>query len=213
MAKELEKLEMAQLGSELGFAERLFITRDNGERAYPFLAERLRSIPDGEALLLVFPPNQLLDASFVDECIVRLGQELLAGKFGHRTLLLQGLTDNSIININSVIALRKFKLAFLVVQPTGEWQCIGRLAISLHEVLDLLAQRERLTAPELAETMQLAINSASNRLKRLYDQRLIWREHEISDKGLQYIYHFWQWTQHEILHKKGEIADGNSNSI
>lgn len=190
----MEKVDMAQLGSELSFAERLFITRDNGERAYPFLAERLGSIPDGKALLLLFPLDQLLDASFVDECIVRLGEELLAGKFGHRALLLQGLTDNSIINIKSVIALRKLKLAFLVVQPSGEWQCIGRLATSLHEVLNLLAKRERLTAPELALSMQLAINSASNRLKRLYDQRLIWREHEISDKGLQYIYYFWQWT-------------------
>jgi predicted transcriptional regulator len=41
--------------------------------------------------------------------------------------------------------------------------------------------------------MGLAINTASNRLKRLYDRRLVRREYEVSAKGLQYYYYFWQW--------------------
>ena len=71
----------------------------------------------------------------------------------------------------------------------------GETRETLAETLDLVAKRERLTAPELADYKELAVNSASNRLKRLYDQRLIRREYEISDKGLQYIYRFWEWTE------------------
>lgn len=189
-----ERLDMAQLAIQLKLAEGLFVTRENGERAYPIIEERLQDIPDNTALVLVFPPGQLLDASFVDECVVRLGRRILAGEFDHRAILLEGLTSNSVININSVIALHQIKLAFLVVEPTGAWQHIGHLESSLLEVLAFLAERRQLTAPELSAAMQLAINTASNRLKRLYDRRLIWREHEITDKGLQYIYHFWQWT-------------------
>lgn len=190
----VERFDMAQLAVQLELAEGLFVTRENGERAYPLIAERLQNIADNSALVLVFPPGQLLDASFVDECIVQLGRRILAGEYDHRAILLEGLTSNSIININSVIAFHQIKLAFLVIEPTGAWQYIGHLESSLLEVLAFLAERKQLTAPELAAAMRLAINTASNRLKRLYDRRLIWREHEITDKGLQYIYHFWQWT-------------------
>lgn len=191
----VERFDMAQLAKQLELAEGLFVTRENGERVYPLIMERLQSIPDNSALMLVFPPGQLLDASFVDECIVQLGRRILAGEYDHRAILLEGLTSNSIININSVIALHQIKLAFLVIESTEDWQHIGHLESSLLEVLAFLAERRRITAPELATAMQLAINTASNRLKRLYDRRLIWREHEISDKGLQYIYHFWQWAK------------------
>ena len=52
----------------------------------------------------------------------------------------------------------------------------------------------RLTAPELADMLKLAINSASNRLKRLWVQRLVRRDYEISESGLQYIYYCWTWV-------------------
>ncbi len=59
----------------------------------------------------------------------------------------------------------------------------------------MLAKRASLTAPELAAERDIALNSANNRLKRLYDQHLIQREHEVSEKGLIYIYQFWQWEE------------------
>jgi predicted transcriptional regulator len=57
-------------------------------------------------------------------------------------------------------------------------------------VLEMLSKRERMTAPELAQALDLALNTANNRLKRLFDQGLIQREYEVSDKGLLYYYYF-----------------------
>ena len=79
----------------------------------------------------------------------------------------------------------------------GKLEQIGHLEPSLQETLDIVHAHGKLTAPQLADMVGLAINSASNRLKRLYDQRLVRREYEISERGLQYIYHFWQWTGEE----------------
>jgi predicted transcriptional regulator len=194
----MERYDMATLGSELGLSKRLFLTREKGEQAYQLLKERLQEVSEGQGLVLVFPSEQLVDASFADESIIRLGEEIVGDKFGERCILLEGLTEDSIKNIDAVIGLRRLKLAFLAVEPSNAWQCIGQLEPSLKEVLKLMARHHRLTAPGLADLLELAINTASNRLKRLYDRRLIRREYEISEKGLQYIYYFWQWTEDQV---------------
>ena len=189
----MKTYDMACLGAELGLPEQLFLTREKGEQAYRLLRNRLEWVPDDQGLLLTFPESQLVDASFADETIIRLGEELLSGQSENVTLILQGLTEDSIKNIEAMISFRRLKLAFLAVGPTEVWQCIGQLDPALQEVLYLLAEYHHLTASQLAELLKLAINTASTRLKRLYDRRLIWREYESLNKGLQYHYHFWQW--------------------
>jgi DNA-binding MarR family transcriptional regulator len=186
---------MAQLGSNLGLPERFFVTRDKGEQAYALIKTELEAVPEGEPLVLAFPPQQLMDASFADESIVRLGEAISNGEFGQRTLLLRDLTDDTIHNLNAVIQLRHLKLAFLGVGAAKDedWSVIGQLEPSLYETLEIVARRRRLTAPELSEMLGMAINTASNRLKRLNDVRLIRREYEVSERGLQYLYDFWEW--------------------
>jgi predicted transcriptional regulator len=73
------------------------------------------------------------------------------------------------------------------------WQVVGQLERSLHETLEMVAEVETMTAPILAERIESAVNTASNRLKRLYDVRLISRKEDRTEKGLQYRYQFWEW--------------------
>lgn len=200
----MAQCRMATLAAELGFAEaHLFLTRERGEQAFRILAERLQATPEGQPLVVIFPPDQLVDSSFADESIIRLGELVVDRQFGDRGVLLQSLTADSITNIEAAISLRGLKLAFLAVEPTGDWRRIGQLEPSLVATLELVASRAHLTAPELAELKGLSVNGASNRLKRLYDQRLVRRDYDISDRGLQYIYRFWEWTEDSGDWKKG----------
>ncbi len=205
----MQYCNILDLGSDYHLLKRLFLTREKGEQAYGPLKICLQRVPEGQALTLVFPPDQVMDGSFADASIIRLGEELVAGAFGERGLLLQGLTENSIRNLEGIIHLRHrktddtnqsseeaapyrhLKLAFLLVEPAGSWRCVGQLETSLRQTLDIVAVHDRLTAPQLAEMLDLEVNTASNRLKRLHDQRLIRREYEVSEKGLQYLYSFW----------------------
>lgn len=186
---------MVELSSEAGLPPRFFLTRERGGEAYRILEKQLRGTPEGHPLVLVFPVNQVVDASFADESLVRLGEELVAGGFGERTALLEGLTEDSMHNMEAVIRLRRAKLVFLLVDAEGGWAHVGPLEPSLAEALALAARDGRITAPELARELELALNTANNRLKRLHALRLLWREHEVSEKGLRYIYHFWRWTE------------------
>src|SRR4051812_41056022 len=74
-----DPIDMTTVAQSTGMPKRFFITRDKGEAARKQLAEKLGLIPDGEALLLVFPDAQLIDASFADECLVELQKELCKG--------------------------------------------------------------------------------------------------------------------------------------
>lgn len=185
--------DMAQLSDELGLPERFFLTREKGEAAYNRLTDVLANTPEGDALVLHFPPEQLVDSSFADEALIRLVEALVAGDFGDRGVLLSGLTEDSVHNVNAAIHLRNLKLAVLMVAEDGAWALVGQLERSLRETLVMLADAGTMTAPELSERIGSAVNTASNRLKRLYDGRLIRREYEVSERGLQYIYHFWRW--------------------
>lgn len=190
------RFEMSQLSSRIGLTKPwLFITRPKGEKAYEILKEELKRVPEGEALVLSFPPNQLVDASFADETAVKLGQETLGDEYGDRAVLLEGLTKDSIKNVRAAISLQKLKLPLLAVERSGEWQVVGHLEEHLLETLKLVAERGRLTAAELTSILDMAVNTASTRLKRLHNMHLVRREHEITDKGLQYIYYFWRWDE------------------
>ncbi len=189
------RYSMDELSSVLGLPNRLFLLREKGAEAYRHLRTCLDLTVNGEPLLLVFPDNQLVDASFADESIVRLGHELIAGMFGQRCLLLEGLTEDSIHNIEAAIHLQNLRIMFVAVESSGKWSIIGHLEPSLREVLGILASRKLLRTAELADLLHVATNTASNRLKRLYDLRLTRREHEITETGLQYVYSFWNWAE------------------
>lgn len=190
-------IEMDKLATELELPPRFFVTRDKGEWAFARLTSALSDVPEEGSLILQFPAGQVMDVSFADEAVIQLGQAIVDGKYGRRRLLLAGLTQDSIDNINAAIRLQRLKLAFLSISPGRQWQVVGHLEDNLQETLTIVAQQSSLTAPELADKLDLALNSANNRLKRLYDLRLIRREYEVSEKGLLYIYYFWQWEETE----------------
>lgn len=206
--EKMPVLDMAILGAELACPPRYFLTREKGERAYPRLRAALEQCPPGIALTLAFPLRQLLDASFVDESVIRLGEDLVAGTFGDRGLLLQGLTADSITNLEAVIGFRRLKLAFLAVGPGSAWRTIGHVEPTLAATLALVARSGSITAPDLARTLGLALNTAGNRLKRLHDQHLLRRDHAVTKKGLEYTYQFWRWDDGEA----GTVANGEASS-
>lgn len=191
----MKNYSMITLATEVGLQDRLFLTRAKGEQAYQLLRHQLEQVPTGQGLVLDFPEGQLVDASFADETILRLGEQLLNEKSSNVTLILQGLTEDSVKNIEAVISFRRLRLAFLAVEPAGKWKCIGQLDPVLRDLLHCLAECPSITAPELASRFELAINTASTRLKRLYDRRLVRRDYQILGKGIQYIYYFWDWSQ------------------
>ncbi len=192
--RSMNKIDLLELCREVKINNpALLITRENGQKIYSVLQKRIEAIKESESpIMVIFPKNQLMDVSFADEVVIRIGQEVRMSRYGPgQGLILKGLGEDSIKNLDAAIKLQNLKIAFLVIRTSGEWDCIGQLEKNLRDTLNLLYEKEHLTALELVKQLGLAINTASTRLKRLYDLHLIKRDFEITENGLQYIYHFW----------------------
>lgn len=187
-------INIGTICSEVGIGNSaLLITREKGQKVYIELVKHIQaSDPANCPIRIIFPENQLMDVSFADEVVIRLQEGLNKDAFGEgQGIILYGLGDDSIENLTAAVKLQKLKIAFMVIKQTGQWDCIGQLEQNLRETLDLLFKQGQLTAPDLARQLGLAVNTASTRLKRLYDMHLIRRDFEITENGLQYIYMFW----------------------
>lgn len=188
------RYNMTKLARQIGIKGQNYLTRDKGEMGYGLLKEQLQATPEGQPLVLVFPHEQLVDSSFADESAVRLGEEILKDKYGERCILLEGLTNDSIKNFEGVLSLRGIKLPLLAVGSTSDWRVLGNLEDNLVETLELVHKQGHMIASELTSQLGLAVNTASTRLKRLHNLHLVRRESEVSERGLQYIYYFWEWN-------------------
>lgn len=186
------EINIKNICQELNLDHHILVTRQIGGQVYEHIIKQFQTeASNPQAVILIFPPDQLVDPSFADETILRLQREFIDAEGGSNTIIVQGLTNDSIHNLNAAIKYQNLKLPLLSLSSDRQWNVIGQLEQSLRETLDLVFKNSRLTAPELAKLLNLAINTASNRLKRLYDLRLVRRDYEITENGLQYIYHFW----------------------
>jgi DNA-binding transcriptional ArsR family regulator len=190
----MKAIDLTKLCKDAGIANpNLLITREKGQKVYSAIQKWLENKENlGSPIVIKFPENQLVDVSFADEVIIRLGEDVRNGRYGvDQGLILHRLGEDSIKNLEAAVNLQKLKTAFLVLKTSGEWDYVGRLEQNLRDTLNLLFSQKELTAPDLVKRLGLAINTASTRLKRLYDLHLVKRDFEISENGLQYIYQFW----------------------
>ncbi len=191
----MQQLSMLALGKNVGLPPGYLLTRTKGERVYELVKTNLLSLPEGESLYLDFAEVYAMDVSFVDEAIILLAKEIVDDQYGQRRLVLHHLSQDTTDNLNAAIALQNLTLALFSMQSDGGWQLVGHLEKSLQQVLTMIMACREITAPQLAAELELALNAANNRLKRLYDQRLIQRRYEVTDKGLLYIYYVWPWEE------------------
>lgn len=188
-------VSMFELGKTLGLTQGNLLTRSKGEQVYELLKDHVMILPEGSSLHLDFTNIHTMDVSFVDEAIIRLAKEFVDDLYGHRRLVLNQLSRDATRNVNAAISLQNLTLGLFSLSADGTWQLIGHIEKSLHQVLAMVIERGEITAPQLATELTIALNAANNRLKRLYDQRLIKRRYDVTDKGLLYTYYVWDWKE------------------
>ncbi len=188
---------------EVGNGSNNLVTRETGktvrERIEKEIEEQRAKGKVQRVTYLDFSRVGIIDYSCADEVIAKLVSRLLGGEYGDRYIVLTGLNLNQEENIQ--VALERKKLAILKnlrfkVQHSKETlhrdqglDIIGFLTPHLREAFNIVNQRGSLTAKELAETLNIELNTASTRLINLYKKRLITRiEKVMSEGGREFVY-------------------------
>ena len=165
----------------------LLVTRNRGKQVKEMISIRLQAEDDWSILLLDFSDVQVLDYSWADECIAKLTAEVNAELYGPKGILITNCTDDQAENISAALLQRNLTL---LRQISSNWVILGELKEPLFSTLAFLNQKDKVTARDIADYFQLAINTASNRLSELYKRHLTLRYEEIMPNGgKQFMYH------------------------
>ncbi len=183
----MKQFELTRLFALLGISGPDLLLRSYGQRAFSAMEYALKEVPSGQALLLDFAGVSVMDTSFADETVLELALGLSQDKYGERWMVLAEPSPATIDNLEGTIARRKAKVA-LLIRREGQMRLIGHVEPNLMEAWQLVWERSELTARELADQLGLEINTASMRLHKLYDARLLARREEITPGGRQHIY-------------------------
>jgi len=183
----MKRFEMKRLFGFLDIPEPDLLLHDYGRRAFPFLEQELREVPTGHALILSFEGVRVMDSSFAEETVLELTLGLTSNKYGDRMMILEQPSPATIDNLEGTIARRRAKVA-LLIRDGSEMRLIGHVEPNLHVTWQLISERSKLTARDLANDLGLEINTASMRLHKLYEAKLIARHEEVTSSGRQHIY-------------------------
>lgn len=164
------------------------VTREIGAKAYEVLKRVILKTAPETLLLLDFTDILVMDSSFAGPSLLQLMKELIKGEYGDKYIALIKATRSTEENVDLTIRGYGLKMAIPNIGEKEEVILLGELEPNLSRTFNAFCERESLTARELADREHIGINAASNRLKRLYDLRLITRKEEISSEGRQHIY-------------------------
>ena len=163
------------------------LQRKLGEKIFLILKKELRKLPKGEVLLLDFRMVKYATSTCLVE-ILRIFDE--TKNYEEKYLLLRlNLRNEDFVDCLS-LAIKERGIVLPAIDGKGRWMLLGELSKALRETLELVREREEVTSGQVGGHFNIPISAASNRLKQLYQLRLISRKEEtISESGgWQFIY-------------------------
>ncbi len=162
------------------------VTRPSGQVIRERIERDVEKEKDGEVIALDFSQIGIIDYSCADEIVAKLVSRLLGGEYGDRYIILTGINENQKENIE--VALERKELAVIAQMRDGRKVLLGSLNNYLKETLNFILKKEKITARDLSETMNLEANTSGTRLLNLHKKRLVKRIDEIRDGGRVWVY-------------------------
>lgn len=162
------------------------VTRPSGQAIRGRIERDIVKEGDRAVISLDFSKIGVIDYSCADEIVAKLVSRLLGGEYGDKYILLTGLNENQKENIE--VALERKGLAVMAKTKNNKKILLGNINNYLKQTLDLILEKDKITAKELSEIMKLEANTSGTRLLNLYKKRLVRRTEEIVNGGRVWIY-------------------------
>lgn len=151
----------------------------------------LNTLTSGSHFVFDFSGISLCDLSFADELLIE--SKIYLSKRENLILYIQNFCEVIKENIEGAIARREQKdniKIYLLTNENGMYSKIGsKLEKSLEDTFLIICEKKSVSARDIADVFNLEINSASNRLKKLFDAGLLLRNEVVDVNGRQHIYY------------------------
>jgi hypothetical protein len=158
---------------EIGEQYRILNGREIGSELRQKILTHIQRYGADKLYYINFSRVQFLDFSSADELIRGLLDELVDREGGLRNIVLCRMSPPVRENISAVLELRK-EICLAEVRQ-NELEIMGPLSTPLRATLEMVMRNRQVTARDVADHFQVAINTASNRLTSLAEVGLIVR--------------------------------------
>lgn len=182
-------ISVSELAKQVELSNVLYL-RPNAKTMFDNSIDQFGTPLQGDVFVCDLTGIEDCSGSFVDEFIhnwIRLirGTE-------NTVFVITGMSEDVSYTVASALNLRnklnKDSMAILSLE-NGKYSLIGdKIEKNMREVFNFITTHKKVTVRMVAEEFTLELNGASNRLKKLYDSRLVMREEQTIENGGKYEY-------------------------
>lgn len=185
-----EVISVSSLATQVGLSNVLYL-RQKASEMFEISLQQYRTPLIGDVYVCDMRGIEDCSGSFVDEFIHRWFR--LIRSIDNTLFVLRNVSEDVLYTITSSLNLRnnmdKDSMVLLVFDE-NRFQAIGdKMEKNVRDVFDLMAEGMPITARLVADKFAIELNSAGNRLKKLYDAHLAMRCEQSIEAGGKYQYY------------------------
>ena len=182
-------ISVSTLAKQVGLTNALYL-RPKAKDMFDISIKGYDTLLPGDIFICDLTGIEDCSGSFVDEFIHNWVRKIR--KTENAMFIIKGLSEDVHYTISSALNLRnkldKDSMSILAYE-NSTYEIIGdKLEKNAREVFDYIVLNKTVTVRMVAEKFSLELNGASNRLKKLYDARLVMREEQSAENGGKYEY-------------------------
>lgn len=184
-------LDVSSLSKQVGLNDGVLVLRPKARKMFEVSLPIIDNpLPDD---IVVCDLREIIDcsSSFVDEFI--LGWQRIIMGIPNTMLILINMSEDVQYTVEAALnqgnQIHKESLS-LIAQINDGFTILGnKLENNALQVFRLMANGKHTTVREVADTFNLELNSAGNRLKKLYDAHVVVRAEQSADAGGKFEYY------------------------
>ena len=186
-----KEIPVASLAKEIGLMDGILVLRPKATEMLELSKKAIGSIFCGDTLVCNFAEIVDCSSSFVDEFII--GWQRIVNQTENALFILVNFNSDVRYTIEATLNQRNRisrENLCLIAQTDGRYEVIGsKIEKNVLQVFDLLADGSHVTARLIADEFNIELNSAGNRLKKLFDAHIVFRSEQSEDTGGKYEYY------------------------
>lgn len=186
----VKKLDVASLSKRVGLNDGVLVLRPTAKEMFEISKSEIGDLISDDLLVCDFQEIYDCSSSFVDEFV--LTWQRVINKQKNTMLILINTNEDVQYTVEAALNQRNRisnESLSLIAHINDKFVIFGRkLEKNDLQVFELMANGGHITAREVAESFNLELNSAGNRLKKLYDAHAVMRVEQSADVGGKFEY-------------------------
>lgn len=186
----VKKLDVASLSKRVGLNDGVLVLRPTAKEMFEISKSEIGDLISDDLLVCDFQEIYDCSSSFVDEFV--LTWQRVINKQKNTMLILINTNEDVQYTVEAALNQRNRisnESLSLIAHINDKFVVFGRkLEKNALQVFELMANGGHVTAREVAKSFNLELNSAGNRLKKLYDAHAVMRVEQSADVGGKFEY-------------------------